>query len=72
MAKLWKNLGHQDDIDFVAWPLADESKISHKSIDFPIQINGKMRGTLSTPLDISKDELMALVLSDERFTKHLI
>lgn len=47
------------------------SKIKRKAIDFPIQINGKMRGTLSVAQGISEQSLLEQVMNDESFTKHL-
>jgi leucyl-tRNA synthetase len=42
-----------------------------KPINFPIQINGKMRGTLTVPAGISEQELLALVHADETISKYL-
>lgn len=70
-AYLWKEAGQESDIDFSARPVADTSKITLKAINFPIQINGKMRGTLTVPAGISEQELMEKVLANDDFTKHL-
>lgn len=72
LAQRLRNLtGHESDIAFSAWPVADQSKITLKAINFPIQINGKMRGTLSVPAGISQNELLAIVEQDENFAKFL-
>ena len=42
-----------------------------KPINFPIQVNGKMRGTLTVPAGISEQELLALVHADESISKYL-
>lgn len=59
------------DIAFSSRPVADTSKITLKAINFPIQINGKMRGTLSVPSGITESELLALVYADEHLIKYL-
>lgn len=69
--ELWEYTEHNGEIAFSSRPVADFTKIVSKSINFPIQINGKMRGTLSVPAGISQDELMELVLADPNFTKFL-
>lgn len=69
--QLWEQTGHVDDIVFSSRPVADTSKITMKPINFPIQINGKMRGTLTVPAGISEQELLALVHADETISKYL-
>ena len=59
------------DIAFSSRPVADTSKITLKAINFPIQINGKMRGTLSVASGITESELLALVHADEHLIKYL-
>ena len=69
--QLWEQTGHTDDIAFSSRPVADTSKITMKPINFPIQINGKMRGTLTVPAGISEQELLSLVHADETISKYL-
>lgn len=69
--RLREQTWHTSDIAFSIWPVADMSKIKRKAIDFPIQINGKMRGTLSVAQGISEQSLLEQVMNDESFTKHL-
>jgi len=69
--QLWKKIWHTDSIDGQSRPLADQSKISSGLIDFPIQINGKMRGTLSVNVAIWQDELLWLIKKSEHFAKYL-
>jgi len=69
--QLWEQTGHAGDIAFSSRPIADMSKITMKPINFPIQVNGKMRGTLTVPAGISEQELLALVHSDDSISKYL-
>lgn len=59
------------EIAFSSRPVADLSKITSKPINFPIQINGKMRGTLTVTAGISESDLMNLVLAEPSLTKYL-
>lgn len=68
---LWEKIGKTDSVESQNRPIADESKIASKLLDFPIQINGKMRGTLSVNADISQDALFALIQTNEQFSKYL-
>ncbi len=69
--QLWEQTGHAGDIAFSSRPIADTSKITMKPINFPIQVNGKMRGTLTVPAGISEQELLTLVHADESISKYL-
>ena len=62
-AKLWNEWS----IHFSTWPIYDPAKIAEDTINLPIQIWGKMRGTLEVSAWISEDEVMQLIRADERF-----
>jgi leucyl-tRNA synthetase len=68
---LWEKTGHSDDIQYSARPVGDETKITLRPINFPIQVNGKMRGTLIVSAGISESELMEKVLADTTIAKYL-
>ena len=61
--KMRELLGHGDDVHFAAWPIYNEAKIQQSSINLPIQINGKMRG--SVDIDAGLDETRALAQAKE-------
>lgn len=54
------------------WPSFDESKTIDDVIQMPIQINGKVRGTIEINVDDSQEEIRRKVESDENVSKHLI
>lgn len=70
--ELWETTGHTDDIAFSSRPVADLTKIVSKSINFPIQINGKMRGTLQVEANASQDQIFELLQADEKLASYLI
>ena len=43
--------GHTDTITYESWPTFDESKTIDEEIELPIQINGKVKGTIVISLD---------------------
>jgi leucyl-tRNA synthetase len=69
--QLWEKIWHTDSIEAQSRPVADQSKIASKLLDFPIQINGKMKGTLSVNADIWQDELYTIIIHHEQFMKYL-
>jgi len=64
--ELWERLGHGSSITNAAYPTFEEKYLVEQSKAYPISFNGKMRFTLEMPLDISKDEIEALVMKHEK------
>ena len=58
--ELWSMLGHNQTIANEAWPTYDESKTVDNTINLPIQINGKLKGTIEIELDLSEETIKAL------------
>ncbi|MFZ4714742.1 MAG: leucine--tRNA ligase [Bacteriovoracaceae bacterium] len=68
---LWQVLGNQESIAYVSWPKFDENLAKDDQIEMAVQINGKMRGTIVVTPDVTKDQVMAIVKNEERFTKFI-
>ncbi|MGV8993204.1 MAG: leucine--tRNA ligase [Flavobacterium sp.] len=69
--ELWSSLGHQGSISAVAFPIFNEAHLVENSKEYPVSFNGKMRFLLELPLTLTKDEIEAIVLADERTIKQL-
>ena len=59
------------DISKQSWPIADESLIVEKTISIPIQVNGKMRGKVDVPAEISEEDLRQLILDMDNIKRHI-
>ena len=59
-------LGETSLISLAKWPEYDESKTVDATVEIPVQINGKVRSTVSVPKDADKDAILALVKADEK------
>ncbi|WIA22710.1 hypothetical protein OEZ85_001117 [Tetradesmus obliquus] len=44
--ELWSRLGHSGSLAYEPWPEADESLLVVDTVNLPVQVNGKMRGTV--------------------------
>ncbi len=64
--EVWEQMGNTALVSLAAWPSYDEAKTKDDSIDLPVQINGKMKGTVTVPADASKEDVLASVKADER------
>ena len=53
--ELWEILGHNNTISYEAWPTYDEEKCKEDEFNLPIQVNGKLRGTLRIALDTDEE-----------------
>ena len=64
--ELWSQLGYEESISLVSFPVFDPKHLVESSKVYPISFNGKMRFTLELPLDMSKDEIEKIVMSHEK------
>ena len=64
--EIWSILGHNDTIAYESWPSYDESKTADDTIEVAVQINGKLRATVTLPMNCDKDEAIAIAKADER------
>lgn len=55
--ELWSGLGHEDSIHRQSWLTVDPDALVADEITLVIQINGKTRGALQAPAQLSKEEL---------------
>ena len=55
--ELWNKLGHLNTISYEPWPTYDEEKCKSQEYNLPIQINGKLRSTITIPYDLSVEEI---------------
>ena len=64
--EIWEILGHDMTIAYESWPTYDESKTADDVVEVIVQINGKLRGKINVPVDMAKDEVLALAKADEK------
>lgn len=69
--ELWSILGHSGTITFQTWPEYDEALAKDDLVTMAVQVNGKTRGTISVPSDISKDDFLAKAKADEAIAKFI-
>lgn len=69
--ELWERLGHTESIAYAAWPTYDETLLVKNDMNIVIQVLGKKRATLTVPVDITQDDLLALA-KDESHVREFI
>ena len=53
------------------WPVYDESALVEDAVEYGIQVNGKVRGRVTLPATLSKEEVEAAALASEEIKPHL-
>ncbi|MBX4189113.1 class I tRNA ligase family protein [Candidatus Parcubacteria bacterium] len=69
--ELWENLGQKGSIHEEAWPAFDKAKLSKKETVIVIQVNGKVRASLTTPSDTTEVKLKEMALQSPGIQKWL-
>ncbi|MCX6172398.1 MAG: leucine--tRNA ligase [Flavobacterium sp.] len=69
--ELWSQLGHEDSISTVAFPICNEKYLVESEKEYPVSFNGKMRFTIKLPLDLTLPQIQEIVMADERTIKQL-
>jgi leucyl-tRNA synthetase len=64
--ELWSQLGHEDSVSTVAFPVFEEKYLVESEKEYPVSFNGKMRFTIKLPLDLSAAQIEEIVMADER------
>ena len=64
--ELWEQLGHENSISTVAFPMFNDSYLVESTKAYPISFNGKMRFTMELSLDLSKEAIEEAVISNEK------
>ena len=57
--ELWSLLGHPRSLAYAAFPVADESLLVEDTVEYPIQVNGKVRSRITVPASAGEDEVRA-------------
>lgn len=64
--EIWQILEYPATITESSWPTYEEDKTIEDSIEYPVQINGKVKMTISVPRDTDKEGLKELVLQTDQ------
>lgn len=54
-----------------SWPVADKSKLIEENVTIGVQVNGKVRGTITVSNDESEENIKAKALNEDNVKKHI-
>jgi len=66
---LWSDLGYAGELLDAPWPEADPAALQRDEIELMLQINGKLRGSVTVPAGADKGAIEAAALASEAFIK---
>jgi leucyl-tRNA synthetase len=64
--ELWSVLGHEETLAYAPFPVADERYLVADTVEYPIQVNGKVRSRITVPADADREAVQAAALADEK------
>nr|WP_090346651.1 leucine--tRNA ligase [Mycolicibacterium malmesburyense]CRL79259.1 leucyl-tRNA synthetase [Mycolicibacterium malmesburyense] len=64
--ELWHRLGHEETLAHGPFPVADPQYLVEDTVEYPVQVNGKVRGRVMVAADADADALEAAALADEK------
>jgi leucyl-tRNA synthetase len=69
--ELWRRLGRDTSLAHGPFPVADPQYLVEDTVEYPVQVNGKVRGHVTVPADADADTLEAAALADEKVVAFL-
>ncbi|MBN1271262.1 MAG: leucine--tRNA ligase [Candidatus Aminicenantes bacterium] len=68
--ELWEKLGEKESVLRQPWPLCHMEYLAAETMTIVVQINGKVRANIDCSVDISREDLIKMVLEQERVKKY--
>ena len=64
--ELWQMMGETDLLSLHTWPSFDENKAVGSSVTIAVQVNGKVKGTVTLPMDCPKEQALEIAMADSK------
>jgi len=70
--ELWERFGHEGSVfDGANWPEFDASKVVESMAKVAVQVNGKLRATISVPKDALEADVIATARAEDNVARHI-
>lgn len=70
--EIWHQLGNDRSMVYCRFPQVDEEALQVEEVEIPVQINGRLRGTVTIKLNSSEEEVKQKVIADPKITPYLL
>ncbi len=64
--ELWRKLGHTDTLTYLDFPVADPQYLVDDTIEYPVQVNGKVRSRITVATDADAATVEAAAIADDK------
>ncbi|MBI3896681.1 MAG: leucine--tRNA ligase [Gammaproteobacteria bacterium] len=68
---LWGELKYGQDILEASWPQPEAAALVTNEVELVVQVNGKLRGRVTVPADVSEERVREIALADEGVRRHI-
>ena len=69
--ELWSRLGHGESLAFAPWPEHDPELLKEDEVEIAVQVNGKLRGTVTVAADADQDAVLAAAKAEPGVQRHI-
>ncbi len=69
--ELWHRLGHGDTLAYQPFPVADPALLVGDTVEYPVQVNGKVRGKVTVPSGADEATVRAAALADPKVAAYV-
>jgi leucyl-tRNA synthetase len=67
--ELWQILGKNKSLAYEPWPGFNEEYLIEDTFNYPVSFNGKMRFNIELAVSLTKEDIIKIILADERAKK---
>jgi leucyl-tRNA synthetase len=68
--ELWQRLGHDQALVSSSWPEYNEAAARSEEIEIAVQVNGKLRATITVDANAAEEAVLQTALGQDRVKKH--
>jgi leucyl-tRNA synthetase len=69
--ELWAKLGHDESVAYQSFPEADPALLVADTVEYPVQVNGKVRGRITVAADLGTADIEAAAVADQKVAAYL-
>jgi leucyl-tRNA synthetase len=69
--ELWERLGHPDTLTYYSFPVADPTLLTGPEVEYPVQVNGKVRGRITVPADADEETVRTAALAESKVAEFI-
>lgn len=70
--ELWQTLGHEGSVHIDNWPVHDPKYLISDEVTLAVQVNGKLRATVTVSADADEATVVAAARENEKVASHLV